>query len=337
MVTLKQIADAVGVSTATVSRVLNYDPILTINTVKRQAILETAEALNYTPPRVRNRAQKHGLHKVALVHFLRPEQELNDPYYVGLRLGIESRCQTLESEIVKAYHAERMLDSRLLKSAAGVIAIGYHNEDEIAWLHQHSRHLVFADFMPPSADIDSVKADLRLAMLSLLKILSEMGYKRIGFAGWLLESDGDPLAEERCRTYVDWMKATAGFDPDLCITAGRLERNSEQTGYEAGIHLLRQPSPPDAIVTCNDNIALGVYRAVGELGLRIPEDVAVAGFNDIPAAQFIHPPLSTVRLPAEEIGETAVDMLLERVSGRVLAKRVFIASQTIWRSSTRAS
>ena len=95
MVTLKEIAAAVGVSSATVSRVLNYDATLSISNRKRQAIIETAEKLNYATPRNRNRANAQGLTKLALVHFLRPEQELVDPYYVSLRLGIESRCAAL--------------------------------------------------------------------------------------------------------------------------------------------------------------------------------------------------------------------------------------------------
>jgi LacI family transcriptional regulator len=79
MVTLKEIAAAVGVSSATVSRVLNYDTTLSISNRKRQAIIETAEKLNYATPRNRNRANVQGLTKLALVHFLRPEQELVDP------------------------------------------------------------------------------------------------------------------------------------------------------------------------------------------------------------------------------------------------------------------
>ncbi len=80
----------------------------------------------------------------------------------------------------------------------------------------------------------------------------------------------------------------------------------------------------------------GAYRAIHELGLQIPQDIAVASFNDISGAQFMSPPLSTVRLPAEEIGETAVELLLERAGGRELAKRITLATRLIWRSSTRA-
>jgi len=108
MVTLKEIAKAVGVSTATVSRVLNFDQTLSVTARKRQAIIETAEAMNYATPRARNRANQQGLSKVALVHFLRPEQEFIDPYYVGLRLGIESRCHALKIETVKVYHTDLM-------------------------------------------------------------------------------------------------------------------------------------------------------------------------------------------------------------------------------------
>lgn len=335
MVTLKEIASAVGVSTGTVSRVLNFDPALSISEAKRQAIIETAEALNYATPRARNRARLHGLHKLALVHFLRPEHELIDPYYVGLRLGIESRCQTLQCETVKVYRTERMPEPTLLQSADGVIAIGPHDAAEIDWLRQYSRRVVFADFIPDGDEFDAVESDLPLAMRKLLTGLTALGYRRIGFAGWMEDGNDDPYAEIRCRSYIEWTTAHAEFDPELCLTLRSVERNTEQSGYKLATRLMRQRRPPDAIVTCNDNIAIGVYRAVRELGLRIPDDVAVASFNDIPAAQFLHPPLSTVRLPAEEIGETAVDLLLQRISGRSLAQRIIIASEIQWRASTR--
>lgn len=336
MVTLKEIAQAVGVSTATVSRVLNFDQTLSVTARKRQAIIETAEAMNYATPRARNRANSQGLNKVALVHFLKPEHELIDPYYVGLRLGIESRCQALRIETVKVYHNHVLPEPTLLAGASGVIAIGHHTEDEIAWLKRHSRHVVFADFTPPDDEFDSVASDLAAATEKLLDALARRGYRRIGFAGWAEERNSDPYNELRCATYVGWMRRRGQFDAGICATAQAVERNTEQTGYELAMRLMSQPEPPDAIVTCNDNIAVGAYRALHELGLTIPGDVAVASFNDISVAQFLNPPLSTIRLPSEEIGETAVELLLERVAGRELAKRVHLASRIIWRDSTAA-
>lgn len=331
MVTLKEIAKAVGVSSATVSRVLNFDTTLSVTAKKRQAIIETAEAMHYATPRNRNRVSQQGTSKIALVHFLRPDQELVDPYYVGLRLGIESRCQALKIETVKVYHTDRIPEPTLLQGASGVIAIGHHDEEEIAWLKRHSRHLVFADHLPASDEFDSVQNDLVLATRKLLTALREMGYRRIGFIGWV-ESRGDgAFGETRCRTYIEWAKEAGAFDPSLCLT----ERNTEESGYRLARTMASQANPPDAIVTCSDNMAVGAYRALNELGLRIPQDIAVASFNDISVAQFLNPPLSTVRLPAEEIGETAVELLLERVAGRELGKRITLASQLVWRGSTR--
>jgi len=337
MVTLKEIATAVGVSTTTVSRVLNFDMTLSVAPEKRQAIIETAEAMSYATPRARNRARRRkDTHKIALVHFLRPEHELIDPYYVGLRLGIESRCQALKIETVKVYHTDSVPEPMQLEDASGVIAIGGHKPHEIAWLKHHSRHLVFADFLPPGDDIDGVASDLPLAVHKLLDALTLAGYRRIGFAGWIDEPNTDPFHETRCKAYIQWMREHGAFDPALCATERSPGRNTEQTGYLVGNRLMSQKAPPEAIIACNDNIAVGVFRALHERGLDIPGDVAVASFNDISVAQFLNPPLTTVRLPSEEIGATAVDLLLERLSGRELAKRITLATRIIWRGSTRA-
>ncbi len=322
MVTLKEIANAVGVSTATVSRVLNFDSTLSVTAKKRQAIIEAAEALNYATPRNRNRANQQGLSKVALVHFLRPDQELIDPYYVGLRLGIESRCAALKIETIKVYHTDSMPDPGLLQSASGVIAIGRQDDAEVAWLKRHARHVVFADYAPADDEVDSVQSDLTFAMRKLLGALVELGYRRIAYLGW---------NDTRAMAYVTWMKEQRLYDEHM----SRGDNNTEEGGYRATKTLLGEGHKVDALVLFNDNMAVGAYRAIHELGLRIPEDIAVASFNDISVAQFMNPPLSTVHLPAEEIGETAVELLLERVGGRELAKRITLASRVIWRGSTR--
>lgn len=333
MVTIKEIADAVGVSPTTVSRVLNFDSTLSVSPRKRQAIIETAEAMNYATPRNRNRAQQQGLSKVALVHFLRPEQELVDPYYVGLRLGIESRCHALKIETVKVYHTDALPEPSILRCASGVIVIGRHDNDEIEWITRHNRHVVFADFAPASDAVDSVESDLMQAMRKLLASLSAMDYRRIAFAGWVDVYNGvvRTTPEKRCQAYMQWMREAGRFEERLCLT----ENNTEQSGYALTKRLLSNQPRPDVIVTANDNMAVGAYRAIHELGLAIPDDVAVASFNDVSVAQFLNPPLSTVRLPSEEIGEAAVELLLERAAGRVLSKRLQLASTPIWRGSTR--
>ncbi|MFY8031639.1 MAG: LacI family DNA-binding transcriptional regulator [Devosia sp.] len=334
MVTLKEIAKAVGLSTATVSRVLNFDQTLSVSAKTRQTIIETAEAMKYEPLRTRARANQQGVSKIALVHYLRPDQELIDPYYVALRLGIESRCQALKVETVKVYHTDRLPEATLLQSASGIIAIGRHDENEIAWLKRHNKNLVFADFSPPTDEFDCVESDLMLAMRKLLQSLTSAGYKRIGFAGWVDVYDGVPSVtpERRCRAYMQWAEEAGVFDPRLCLTGSK----AEESGYKLARQMLSEDNRPDALITANDNMAMGAYRAIHELGLRIPEDIAVASFNDISAAQFMNPPLTTVHLAAEEIGETAVDLLLEQVGGRELRRRMMLATSIRWRGSTRS-
>jgi LacI family transcriptional regulator len=334
VVTLKEIAKAVGVSSATVSRVLNFDQTLAVAAKTRQTIIETAEAMKYENPRARNRANQQGLNKVALVHFLRPDQELVDPYYVGLRLGIETRCQALKIETVKVYHTDRLPEASLLQGASGIIAIGRHDEDEIAWLKRHNRNIVFADFSPPTDEFDSVESDLMLATRKLLDSLSQAGYRRIAFAGWVDVYDNivSPLPERRCRAYMQWANEAGIFDERICLTGSK----TEESGYKLTRRILSEKNRPDALITANDNMAVGAYRAIHELGLRIPDDIAVASFNDISVAQFMNPPLTTVHLAAEEIGETAVELLLEQVGGRELHKRLTLSTSVRWRGSTRS-
>lgn len=331
MVTLKQIAEAVGVSQATVSRVLNYDATLSVTDQTRRQIIETAEALNYATPRARAGRARAG--RIAMVHFLGLDQELADPYYVALRLGIERRAAALGHDLAKLYPDDIPGDGAALAGLAGVIVVGKHDDDRLVWLMRRAPHVVFADHAPYDDGVDAVLCDLPLAMRRLLVALTGSGYRRIGFVGWWDRQDHGRILtrETRCTTYMDWMSAAGRYDPEICL----IDSNTEDSGYRLTQMILSRPDRPDCLVIGNDTMAVGAYRAIAERGLSIPGDIAVASFNDISVAQFMSPPLSTVHLPAEEIGETAVDLLAERIAGRKVAKRVWLASRPIWRSSTR--
>ena len=350
MVTIKEIAKAAGVSPATVSRVLNYDPSLSISAAKRQAVIETAEALNYDTPRNRNRTQAGPLQlpnrvlaipRVAIVHFLEPAEELADPYYIGVRLGIENRCRELRIEPVKVFHSQTLAADALLQSVSGVIAVGRHSNSEIDWLTQHCGHLVFADFVPRRAEIDHVCCDLGLATRKILDGLLAAGYRRIAFIGAHdpVSADGRRFGERRCSAYIAWQREHGLFDARLMALADHGDHGQNlklEAGYEQAKVVLAQPERPDALITANDNMAIGAYRAIQEAGLSIPGDIAVASYNDIPVAQFLSPPLSTMRILSEAIGETAVDLLIERIQGRSYPKHVVIPAEMIWRDSSRA-
>jgi len=350
MVTIKEIAKAVGVSSTTVSRVLNYDPALSISAAKRQAIIETAEALNYATPRNRNRgngnvaaylsAPATPLSRLAIVHFLEPYDELADPYYVGVRFGIENRCRAHGTEIVKIFHSDTLPDPALLESVSGVIVVGKQSDNEIAWLADHCRHVVFADFDPQSDTMDCVHPDVGFATRKILNELNAMGYQRIAFIGSYEHLNGEtqPFGERRCKAYIDWQKERGRFDPALLVLGESCDSGQNlrlETGYMLAKQVLQLKPLPDVIITANDNMAIGTYRAMAEAGLRVLDDIAVVSFNDIPVAQFLTPPLSTMKIHGEHIGETAVDLLVERLAGRDYTKNVTIATEMIWRESSR--
>jgi LacI family transcriptional regulator len=333
MVTLKQIAESVGVSQATVSRVLNYDASLSVSALIRQQIIETAEALNYATPRARagRAARPATRQRLAFYHFLSLDQELADPYYVALRLGIERRAVALGYELEKIY-PETQADTTALAALAGVIVVGKTPDETLARIRAAARHVVVADWAPIDDSVDAVLCDVAQAMRRLLVQLTGMGYARIGFVGWWDRLPGGiRLREPRSAAFIDWASAAGRYDPDLCL----IESNTEDSGYRLTQMILSRPNRPDCLIVGNDTMALGAYRAASEMGLAIPGDLAVASFNDISVAQFMAPPLSTVHLPAEEIGETAVDMLSERLAGRRITKRTWLATRTVWRHSTR--
>lgn len=127
---------------------------------------------------------------------------------------------------------------------------------------------------------------------------------------------------------------TAGLpvDPGL-IMAGDFHH---ETGYRQGLALLRRPDRPTAVFAGNDLQALGLYEAARELGLRIPEDLSVVGFDDLPVAPWVGPPLTTVRQPLTEMAEAAAKLVLDlgRDGGSPAATRVELATSLVVRSST---
>ncbi len=349
MVTLSEIAKAVGVSSSTVSRVLNYDQTLSISESKRQAIIETAEALNYETPRNRNRRtlafepfspSLPGSTSIAILHFLKPDEELSDPYYVGVRLGIERRCHDHKLEIAKIFNGDELRDSSVLQAAVGMIVIGKLHPSMIDELTQTGKPVIFADFNPQLDAFDCVLSDLGKATRAILDGLESAGYQRIGFIGGyeLLDDQAVMYGEQRCKAYVEWHERRNAFDASL-IALGQAEtyaRNLRlETGYEQARQLLSLHKRPDAILCANDNMAIGAYRALQEAGVAIAHDIAVISFNDIPVTQFLNPPLSTMHIPGEPIGETAVDLLVERLLGRDYTKHVTIPTQMRWRDSCR--
>ncbi|HEY5961960.1 MAG TPA: substrate-binding domain-containing protein, partial [Polyangiaceae bacterium] len=190
----------------------------------------------------------------------------------------------------------------------GFIAVNdFDSREVLAAISEHRLPLVCIGFKPEGIDCCSVLADNRAGAKSAAMHLIAHGHRRIGFVGYFEHLD----IRERYAGYLD-AHADAGIDvdPELLFPS---TNNMELDGREVGRLLTRGGLPCTALMTGTDKNALGVLYAMQEAGHRVPEDLAIVGFDDIDASQYAAPPLSTVRQRFDVLGETAAELLLDRL------------------------
>ncbi|MCV6825126.1 MULTISPECIES: LacI family DNA-binding transcriptional regulator [Halocynthiibacter] len=328
MVKLKDIAAAVGVSNATVSRVMSNDPSLSVSADTRRAIIAKASELKYTPRRARTEVQADRSIMVHVGRWL--GGELEDPYYAGLRLGIERCCFSQNIQVSITSDESAILDF-LKKKASGAIVIGPVQGEFQRKIETAKGRAVMIDAPRNSHTLDNVFHDLYGATARLLDDLWEKGYRRPGFIGGESKYKASLPNETRHVAYSEWMERKGIFDPALVCVKG----STIDLGFESAMKLLESAMPPDVIIACTDSMAIGAYRAAQSKGLEIPKDISVVGFNDNPASEFLNPPLSSIRLAPEVAGTSAVEMLVEQLGGRDVCKSVVLQPKIVWRASTR--
>ncbi|PLR83619.1 MULTISPECIES: LacI family DNA-binding transcriptional regulator [Bacillus] len=328
MATIKDIAERAGVSIATVSRVLNYDTTLSVGDDTKKRILEAAEALSY-----RKKSERRPLsYRIAIVNWYTEQQELDDLYYMSIRLGVENRCQSLNLQI-KKFSMDRS-QSVQSDEIDGIIAIGKFSPKQAQELRKITENIVFVDCSPDDDQFDSVVIDFKKATENVLDYFLKKGHQKIGYIGGR-------------ETYKD---ETAVIDDARRMSFERFLRNTElynesyvyigtfsvDDGYDLMKKAIKEHKSnlPTAFFVGSDSMAIGCLRALHEENISIPEQVSIIGVNDISVSKYVYPPLSTVKVYTEMMGETAVDLLLERLAERQIAKKVFIATQLEVRGSS---
>ena len=335
MATIKDIAERVGVSPTTVSRVLNYDSSLSVSEKKRRQIIETAQDLNYAPPRMRAKKRKliagQRQTTISLLHTLNETEELADPYFITIRHSIEKHLSEAGLRIDNRFCHLEEFPADSLKENHAILLIGPHDRNTIDNLARSAAAFVCVDFPPDRADVDCVFPDLEQAMANLLDTLWQKGLRKFGFIGALSgeENPRRPYPDLRSRTFMQWFEAK-GLQAPANV---RFERLTPMSGFELARQLLDRPDRPEIIIAANDTMAIGALQAASSLELKVPQDLRIVGFNDIPAAGLIEPSLTTVAIPAEDIGRAAVDLLLERLSGRSFSKKIILGTKIRWRES----
>lgn len=326
MATIKDIADLAQVSMATVSRVLNYDETLNVTPETKKRIFEVAEELNYVVNSKKKKPKRKGL--IGLYYSYSLEEELVDTYYLSIRVALEKKLKSMGMEYYKISRAET---KKTLPKLDGIICLGTFKQADIELIKSFEKTAVFVDANPDLDHFDSVIIDFHSATQSALQYLLELGHKNIGFIGGV-ETDmyGNRFKDLRQDVFETFLNEKGIYKEEFVKIGGY----NPKDGYLIMKELLSGDQRPTAVFVANDSIAVGCYKAAYELGVRIPDDLSIVGFNDVSSAQYMVPPLTTIKLYTEVMGETAVELLLERIaSKREISKKVTIHTKLIQRES----
>ena len=327
MATIKDIAERAQVSISTVSRVLNYDETLSVNAATKTKIFEIAEDLDY-----QTKNQKKGKKKLSLllINYYSLEDEVEDPYYLSVRVAIERRAAQLGYRLVSVSRREELHR----KSIDGVICLGTFEEDEVQRIAALEKPTIFVDSCPDNMKFDSIIFDLKRETKRILDYLWDCGHRRIGFIGGN-DTEGTGLLfdpDKRTIVYREFMKEKGLYRKDY----ERIGTFTSKMGYKLMNELMELPDPPTAVFVANDSLAIGCLNAINKAGKTCPGDFSIVGFNDIPTAKYMRPPLTTMRLYMDFMGEKAVDIIGERIQNkREIPMQIILPAKLMIRESVR--
>ena len=307
--TIVEIAEKAGVSIATVSRALNKNGSVREST--RENILSIARELNYKPnPIARGLSRK----KTDTIGVILPE--LIDEFFMDIIRGIDEEAYRANKFVmISSSHGERNIIETLLEFMGsgrvdGVILMVPKLHYEAAELIRKSkRPVILLNICKDLQDVISFNIDNYQGAFTMTEHLIKHGYQRIGM---ILGSTGNCDAEERYRGYQEALtKYGLKLDKNIIIPGDFTVRS----GYYGFLRLNSLKIKPDAVFAANDMMAVGIYEAARSVGINIPEDMAVAGFDDIYLSRLLQPRLTTVHVPIQELGSRAIQYLFKLIYG----------------------
>jgi LacI family repressor for deo operon, udp, cdd, tsx, nupC, and nupG len=330
MATIQDVAREAGVSTATVSRVFSA-PELVLETT-RNKVMEAVNRLGYEP----NFAAK-SLRTLRTEKILVTVPDISNPFFSHVIRGVEEAALAAGYSVLlgDTRHEEAREEQYAVmfrrKEADGLIFLGHRLPDVLADMVAAKgprTPIVNGCEFRPGLAVSSAHIDNDRAAAEVVDYLYGLGHTRIGVVTGPLAS---PISSDRLAGVLSAAQRQ-GRASALRIAIGdfSIESGVRQTG-----ELLDEPGRPTAIFCFSDEMAMGALEAIRQRGLTCPDDVSLVGFDDIRFAQYLHPKLTTVSQPKEQIGHEVVRLLLDILSGRATAlQNVTLPHQLVIRSST---
>jgi len=326
--TLAEVAKLAGVSSATVSRVLNNPQA--VKSTTRARVIRAARELNYHP-NLHARSLAVGSSRTLGIVL----SNMENPFFFDIFRTLESCARAEGYEAVVAntgYRPEQLVASvRLMIGwrVAGLAAIVSEMDYELIDVITDSRiPCVFYDVGTPKRNITNVKVDYRSGIEKVVQYLHGLGHSEFAFIGH--HAALSPINERRNAV----LDVVAKLVPHAQINV-KEGVDSLDGGREAVRELLDSGLRPTAVISVNDLMAVGAMRELQARGLRIPQDVSVTGFDNIRLSEFCSPPLTTIHIPRDEIGRTIFEHLVPAPKRpRVKRREILVSPELIIREST---
>ncbi|MGS0973072.1 MAG: LacI family DNA-binding transcriptional regulator [Candidatus Izemoplasmataceae bacterium] len=333
MPTIRDIAKLASVSPATVSRVLNNDPSINVTSKTKKKIFEAAEQLSYTKHK-HSRSSRQNQKRIAIVHWYTVEQEIDDPYFISIRMGIQHECQEANVLFDVVYNDDNLRKNLTTKKYHGIIVLGRFCAETLDFIESINDNIVFAHTKDTSFKFDSVHTDFRSMTRDVLEYLYSKGHKKIGYIGG---REVTPLTNEEHLDPRELEFQEVMYRHELFNSSYfKIGHYSIKSGYNLTKELLEKnyENLPTAIFCGNDSIAIGATRAIQEKNYKIPDDIAIFSVNDIPTLQYTSPSLSTVKIYSEFLGVMAMKLLNEQMNHeRELKVSIVVPYELVFRES----
>jgi LacI family transcriptional regulator len=329
MTSIKDVASRAGVSVATVSRVLNDHPSVRQDT--RDRVLAAVAELGYRPNALARSLRTDQTRTLGLVI-----SDVLNPFFTELARSVEDEARALGYSVIignadeqpdlQDHHVRTLLDRRidgLLVSPAG------GGSPLMLEAAQAGVPMVFVDRWIQGVDVPVVRTDGREAVRDLVAHLYRLGHRRLAI---ITGPAATTTGSERVDAFRDAIREHGLTLPPEHIGQGDFQADS---GRRATAHFLDMPDPrdrPDSIFAADNLMALGAMDEIRARGLKVPDDIALAAFDDIPWFVHTDPPITAIAQPTGELGRAAVRALIDRVEGRP-APSVTVSARLVVRRS----
>lgn len=309
MIKLEDVARRAGVSVSTVSRVLNEPGM--VNEQTRARVQAVVDEMGYYPSRVARRLRVES-GRSNLIGLVIPD--IQNPFFADIARGVEDVAQQqgymvfLGNSDEDAGKEKRYLNVMRAESVDGIIVPPVSESDgAVLDLARSGLPIVCVDRRLLKASVDTVIVDNARGVHEAMEHLIRLGHRRIGFIEGLPHLS---TSRERLQGYRQALESH-GIEPDGSLV--RQGNSRQESGRQLAGELLELDDRPSALLVGNNLMTLGALEAIHARGLQIPEDVAIIGYDDMPWAQALDPPLTAVRQPGDEVGRRAMELLLQRV------------------------